>query len=125
MRRPAPGPAWSGCHRLASRRYAAAASSAEEPSGSPSPASGSLTPHCGGLRRRPVVFGHGAVGGGPRPPPVLEDITTVTPEELELVLEAARAGTFRVDLGTGVAMRSRSLTALLGLPPDAGDVPVE
>jgi PAS domain S-box-containing protein len=42
----------------------------------------------------------------------------LSPEELLLALEAAHAGTFRVDLETRELRWSRSLSALYGLPPD-------
>jgi PAS domain S-box-containing protein len=50
-----------------------------------------------------------------------EPLGGLSPEELLLALEAARAGTFRVDLRTGETRWSPSLAALYGLAP--GDAP--
>src|SRR4051794_25576109 len=46
-----------------------------------------------------------------------EPLGGLTPEELLLALEAARAGTFRVDLRTGKLRWSSSLSALYGMAP--------
>src|SRR3954452_24018827 len=46
-----------------------------------------------------------------------EPLGGLSPEELLLALEAARAGTFRVDLRTRELRWSESLSALYGLPP--------
>src|SRR3954469_2568390 len=50
-----------------------------------------------------------------------EPLGGFTPEELLLALEAARAGTFRVDLRTGELRWSSSLSALYGMAP--GEAP--
>src|SRR4051812_47460076 len=47
-----------------------------------------------------------------------EPLGGLSPEELLLALEAARAGTFRVDLRTRELRWSASLSALYGLAPD-------
>src|SRR3954449_6145556 len=50
-----------------------------------------------------------------------EPLGGLSPEELLLALEAARAGTFRVDLRTGELRWSSSLSALYGMAP--GEAP--
>src|SRR3954467_3716435 len=50
-----------------------------------------------------------------------EPLGGLSPEELLLALEAARAGTFRVDLRTGELRWSSSLSGLYGMAP--GEAP--
>src|SRR3954454_22704944 len=54
-----------------------------------------------------------------------EPLGGLSPEELLLALEAARAGTFRVDLRTGELRWSSSLSALYGMAPSEAAATLE